>query len=629
MTELTIPKIPRPRRRSSSVIPDILKKVGTTGDSNVDIIINHINSSTELIDTKNEELVNLIEEIDPNSDTLASFLDKEINKIKDNVIIRKIITGIDTFITTNEKITGIDTFITTNEKITDKIKSYINNNVSRSYKGLTEYYGNENWKVLHNYREDLYNIICNHIKKVGDFNKLGSEKMNSDIDITIFKNGIPIVLYFCIGFGYYINKILDKKLNDNLEYIKSYLYIFQDTFDVVPYSTNGVIKYDNERIINSDDYQFESMMSTPMLKGIFSNEKNTTYQIIHDPKCERQRYLYLISAYISIYKIIQNHELLIQIGDIEINGTKVRDEALKLYKLEDGKDKLTKLKYQLYSTCQSDYVSKKLEISMLIDIDATIIDYVQNNKDKHNSKDNIKDNIKKLQTSIKIHNEKCFNLYCNAAYIWEYNQIRGNITTPEAAFFVQTFVSTVLFGQQGRIYELDMPYDSIWISLLENYYSIIHNEKHGELEGDLRKQYKYTQRCINLIYLLTSECKKFITKKGDIFTFEDNTGIPEINVDFIDEKTSSIEDNDRIPEINFDFIDEKTSSTEFDFKYDFNVDDKTSDCLRKYSIDCGHINKENYDEVIKGRIEKIKEFIKKHIFTTFLPVRIRFLEYCK
>ena len=52
----------------------------------------------------------------------------------------------------------------------------------------------------------------------------------------------------------------------------------------------------------------------------------------------------------------------------------------------------------------------------------------------------------------------------------------GNMATPEAAHFVQTFVSTVLLGQRKMLYQLEMTYDSIWISLLENYYSILHNE---------------------------------------------------------------------------------------------------------------------------------------------------------
>ena len=306
----------------------------------------------------------------------------------------------------------------------------------------------------------------------------------------------------------------------------------------------------------------------------------------------------MIEAYISIKKLneLKNNSNANDIlTSIEKKYIGTSEDAKELMKLSNNtENKLEMLKRQLYSTSLSMEAEEYLSQNMMIDNQLLLKQF-----NEFNNKTPEKEKEKEINELVNNYNKTCFEMYCTSAYIWEYNQMVGNMATPEAAHFVQTFVSTVLLGQRKMLYQLEMTYDSIWISLLENYYSILHNK------GDLRKMYKYTQRSIKLIYLLTGECRKFITKKGDVFSFEQKA------------LGEDIENCLR----NFDSKDCKLSVP---LKAELVLEDADIN----HSVHNKIYTNDRFINLIKGRIDKIIEFIEDNIYTTFLPVRLKFLDKC-
>lgn len=507
----------------------------------------------------------------------------------------------------------VDKIFTAESPIHKKVQTILKDSGAKdiNYNGLTDNIIDNKafkWEDIHNYRESIYNCIAENLSNNEGyvFEPMGSKKQNSDIDITIFKKGIETTLYFCIGFGYYIKntheykeditKTLDYKEGLNrTELIQLYLNEFQDKFDIVPYSTNGVI------IIKPGQQSastYSDLIMSRMLRPIQTTSQEITYQVIHNPNCDDQRQLFMIEAYISIKKLneLKNNSNANDIlTSIEKKYIGTSEDAKELMKLSNNtENKLEMLKRQLYSTSLSMEAEEYLSQNMMIDNQLLLKQF-----NEFNNKTPEKEKEKEINELVNNYNKTCFEMYCTSAYIWEYNQMVGNMATPEAAHFVQTFVSTVLLGQRKMLYQLEMTYDSIWISLLENYYSILHNK------GDLRKMYKYTQRSIKLIYLLTGECRKFITKKGDVFSFEQKA------------LGEDIENCLR----NFDSKDCKLSVP---LKAELVLEDADIN----HSVHNKIYTNDRFINLIKGRIDKIIEFIEDNIYTTFLPVRLKFLDKC-
>ena len=550
----------------------------------------------------------------------------------------------------------IKNFFNQNSDMNDIILSFINSDIPYDYLKLTDFIENsgKSWEALHKYRECIYDCIKKNLTEGYNFKAMGSDKRGSDIDITIFKNHINTVLYLCIGFGYYIKLLIGKNIEmddkDYEYYIRNYLQYFQDIFDVVPYSTNGVIMADKNSI-TANDYFMSTNLTNKMLKIIDEDEYTYKFQVIHNPKCIGQRLLYLLEVYLSINRLkdernklhgkiidfkslLKNvcnniklplktpydkrgndlsdeymmYEYLIDINNKKSNLMRIEfDKQNALKNMKNNKknasnnmrdNKMKNLKIQLYATEQSNTMERFLIKYNMFNI-PQILNILRKDLEKNNlSKGEIKKIIDEKKNILIEINDKHYNKYCQAVYIWEYNQIKGNIATPESAYFVQTFVSTVLFGQNKMIYQLEMTPDSLWISLCENYYSILHN-------NDLRKKYKYTQRAISIIYLLTGECKKFITKKNNTFSY--NIFEPKFGKEYYSNK--------------------------------WYLEDNIEECLRDFKQGiCESYKKENkplsfshenpFRDDITTKINKVLSFIDDNLFTTFLPIRLKFLNKC-
>ena len=426
------------------------------------------------------------------------------------------------------------------------------------------------WRVLHGFRQTMYGGISKFIKEnypAADFKAMGSAKRGSDIDITIYNTYEPVVMYFSIMFGMFMFKIEGASLNPETpdtmtNYVNKYLDTFQDLFDVVPYSTNGIISIPADHAIFTGEQKVN--LYKRMLKKIETTDTQNKYQVIHNNKCESQNTMFYFITIVLLDYIpaLRSYRDLLLKNMGNTADIKNMDIYLSLAKLlKDNNNRLLHLKLQLIATEKSENTRKMV----MGETYKTI--YGDQAKGGGNQEQDF------------------FNIYCNLITQWEYWQIIGNMATPEAAFAVQTFVTTVLFGQRGMIYELEMPQESIWISLIENLKSILHQLAHD----DLRKAYKYTMRSIVLIHLMTGENHKFITLNGDVFTyepFEDATGKIVICPDIEDQ-------------------------------------------LRKFDSTkpvCGQLfdNEEKFKALIRGRVDKVVDFITTNLFTTLAPPKIRF-----
>ena len=173
--------------------------------------------------------------------------------------------------------------------------------------------------------------------------------------------------------------------------------------------------------------------------------------------------------------------------------------------------------------------------------------------------------------------------FCYILSQWEYLTIIANSVTPESAAAVQTFVSTVLSGQQKMTRQLEMPEHSLWVSLLENYISMKH-----QLGLDLRKAYKYLLRIVELIYLITGEVKGFLNK------YTGNVCDP-------------------------CFCFKNCTSTPLNICANSNMICKSNEKLLRTSVD------ENFKEKMRIQINAVDDFLKKHILKSMAPSRIRII----
>ena len=221
----------------------------------------------------------------------------EINKIITNNkgIIDNIIKNITTFVSTN-----------INNPITQLIKNELKLN-DTSWKKLTQKYLDlstieKNWENIHNFRKGIYECISSLLLTENgyDFSPMGSKEMNSDIDITIFKKHNETCIFFIYGFSYYIHMLTGDVTMTFNSYQFSYLYKlysdkFRPMFDVVPYTTNGIIIADNKIEIKK--------VETKMLKLIAETPNGNKYQVLHNPMCQKQTEMYYISLVFILFEL--------------------------------------------------------------------------------------------------------------------------------------------------------------------------------------------------------------------------------------------------------------------------------------------------------------------------------------
>lgn len=386
------------------------------------------------------------------------------------------------------------------------IRDYKNNNTDTlyDYGKLTDYVeaNGIDWNNLHEFREVIYDAVSAFLIKSGyetdSFKKFGSKSRGSDIDITITKDHTDIAYIFAYSLGVFNNFIFKKKINkfDCSGLISGYLREFQLIFDVVPYSSNGIISIPNRG--DTDTYKKNY---GKFINPVTQDENSTSYQVIHKYVCELQSRVYEIIYLILLKKILR------ELDDVDwgtpkfkekiklvIQSSSVKSVVMADYILSFSElDSLTRFKIQLWSSDKSNQFADKMITTDFI----TLSDIPK--------------------------------YYCANAASWEFYQIIANTVSPEASSAVQTFVTTVLSGQRGLINEVDMQNDLMWISCIENMWSMIHQKK----MGSTRKQYKYTMRSLELIYIMmgkTSDLVKMNNSKSILFnppTYKnDNKSLP-------------------------------------------------------------------------------------------------------
>lgn len=397
------------------------------------------------------------------------------------------------------------------KEITDLIISYKKEREKYSYGDLTKYINEnlkkapdvEKWKLLHKYREDIYMFVKKQIVEAGydatSFKDFGSIEPGSDIDITIFNDSSEIAFLLAYSFGVFNNLLFHNNSYDITELIRLYILEFQLIFDIVPYSSNGVIKLPKPLDMGASLYRMLSMISYDPVDGA------SLYQVIHKTVCRDQQYMFeLISCLLlkDINKKIINGKYDFtryndNMGSNFINqSTKVLNQCsmftksyLKtLYNLSHDTDETYKFKLQLWSSHYAEACVSK------ITKDAT-------NMNRENK-------------------QEILNEFCLFASVWEFFQIVANLVSPESAWSVQNFVTTVIVGQRGYAIETDMQNDMVWVACVENIRNILH-QKH---EKSLRKQYKYTFRAQELLYNLAGEKKDFMLIDGEIFHLNSEEG---------------------------------------------------------------------------------------------------------
>ena len=407
-----------------------------------------------------------------------------------------------------------------NKEITDLFISYKNecdsqppknNGEKYSYGDLTKYInenlkkasGVEKWKFLHNYREDIYMFVKKQIVEAGydttSFKDFGSIEPGSDIDITIFNDSSEIAFLLAYSFGVFNNLLFHNEPYSINKLIELYILEFQLIFDIVPYSSNGVIKLSKPLDMGTSLYRMLSMISYDPDDG------TSLYQVIHKTVCRDQQYMFeLISCL--LLKDINNK---IRHGNYDFTryndnmGTKFINESTKvlnqcslftknylktLYDLSQSKDVTYKFKLQLWASHYAETCVSKIT------------------KDVHDM------NPENKQAILKE--------FCLFASVWEFFQIVANLVSPESAWSVQNFVTTVIVEQRGYAIETDMQNDMVWIACVENIRNILH-QKH---EKSLRKQYKYTLRAQGLLYVLASEKRDFMLIDGLAFHLNSEEG---------------------------------------------------------------------------------------------------------
>ena len=360
------------------------------------------------------------------------------------------------------------------------------------YGHLTEFVKDNGvrWETLHNFRESIYVNISFNLIKLGysSFKKFGSKSRGSDIDITITKDHTDVAYLFAYSFGVYNSFIFESTINkyNCTGFVESYLNEFQLIFDVVPYSSNGIISIPNSSVDKTN------LSYKKFLHPLVSDEKDTSYQIVHKYVCERQSEVYDVVCIVLLLRIqntikikgIKNDKVYdrfeSRLDDIfRTSSEKTCRLAKYIYNLFDGYNSLEKFKTQLWASDKSNHFAERIVTTDFI-----------------------------TTSTVPIY-------YCSNAASWEFYQIVANAASPEASTAVQTFVTTVLSGQRGLINEVDLQNDLIWISCIENLWSILHQKE----EGSIRKQYKYSFRALELIYIMLGTTGDLIKNIGEIIIF--------------------------------------------------------------------------------------------------------------
>lgn len=342
----------------------------------------------------------------------------------------------------------------------------------RDFKSLTVFFEKNDvaWKELNNFRDSMVEKVKAQVRRVTDMpgddeiKAFGTTERGSDVDITIstFKNPVFPVLVFGYLFGRITEtKILDKGQDDSNpdDLFRYYVRIFSPVFDVVAYSSNGVI-------------MVERLATNCTASQRYLNEvRPGMYHIVHKSSCCAQRNIYDVTLNVLFQRL---RAIAFRTKIASVKGQNIHQEGSdafyrasnketcdmlrKIRKVHQLKSHFERFKYQIY------YSQRAFEIQQ------------------------------------QITQEDCAEpLFCNLAAKWEYYQLMANIVSPEAALAVPTFVATVMEDQRKMGDRLILTSDAYFLAYLENVYSIFH-----QLEaGSVRKGYKYALRAQHTLEQIT------------------------------------------------------------------------------------------------------------------------------
>ena len=352
---------------------------------------------------------------------------------------------------------------------------------------LTEYVEKRKvlWTTIHSFRNEIYNMISEQIVSANydknSFQKFGSNSKGSDIDITITKDHTSIAYLFAFSLGVFNSLLFKQKSRTVNGYIEQYLREFQKIFDIVPYSSNGIISMNN-----SEKYRDGSESFKKFLHPVYEDSISTSYQVIHKYVCSLQSRIYEVTYIVLLKKLLE-----------ELTIHPISSKSVNLFKKD----------VELILKTSS---NKSLEISKYVS-DIAKGDPLKKFKTQLWASDKSNFFAEKIITTDFVTTSNIPKYYCANASSWEFYQILANMASPEASIAVQTFVTTVLSSQRGLINEVDMQTDMLWVSCLENMCSMLHQRG----DGNVRKQYKYAYRILEIIYMMLGMTSDLIISEND------------------------------------------------------------------------------------------------------------------
>jgi hypothetical protein len=335
----------------------------------------------------------------------------------------------------------------------------------QSYDALTEYIEEHKmtWKDLHAFRQPMYDlprrllIINKGIAGPDGIVAKGSKDRGSDIDITTTENPVDVTIIMAYALGLFSMAIFASddfghiQVRNNVDdVIIWYLKRLSPLADIVCYSSNGVI--------TAKDISGMCPTTQRYLLRIAPD----LYQIVNKRSCYEQVQIFEVVTVLLLDRLV--HDAAAAIGDFEDDTlhefiTKVNQykatlspdiermqvEAVAILK----QSPFVKFKTQIYSSHQADLITKDLRT------------------------------------------KPCsFKGFCVLASEWERHQIMANIASPESAWSVSTFSTTVLAGQGDLGDTMIVQPAEYWSAFLENLTSTFHQLA----QNDQRRAYKYAVR---------------------------------------------------------------------------------------------------------------------------------------
>ncbi len=398
--------------------------------------------------------------------------------------------------------------------VNDKDKSKEGNDYS--YKDLTQYCTDKGckWEDVHDFRETIYTSAKNLVVELNDISEqgvdaFGSKEKNSDIDITITEKPASCAIKLAYYFGLCSNMLFRNYANippvENV--ITWYLDDLFHIADIATYSSNGIIVSKEET----------DMLTRRYLSEIQPNK----YQVIYKRKCKEQNTNFYIISYLLLNKMIclsnhcNNTNICTSVRTL-INSKKIQRylKELSTYKNEVSdiekiihKSPIDKFKIQITSSYNADFYAKVLtDKDVKLFRKASILERspVKRAFNKLKAIDEQPGALAQIVDDVTTYSKEVQHeqtRFCVIAARWEYEQIKANVASPESAWAVQTFVSTVIDSQRGLGKSLIIQYDALWIVMVENLCSMIHQYN----DGDYRKMYKYGMRLVSAATEITGE----------------------------------------------------------------------------------------------------------------------------